>query len=113
MSDHERGAYAPPTDAPLAFDARQPVRGSRPMPFTLIISVLVLMGLAAAIFLFYRSGVRQAGQPPQAVGVPVAGMKSAPSSEAQPQDPAAATEPSARSSCSLDSGRADGGASVA
>jgi len=89
MSDHERGAYTPPTDAPLAFDAREPVRGARPMPVTLIISILVLAGLATAIFLFYRSGVRQAGQPPQAVGTPVAGMKSPPSSEAQPQDPAA------------------------
>jgi len=89
MSDHERGAYTPPTDAPLSFDARQPVRGARPIPFTLIISVLVLVGLAAAIFIFYRSGVRQAGQPPQMVGAPVSGMKAAAPAEAQPQDPAA------------------------
>ncbi|THD52244.1 SPOR domain-containing protein [Phenylobacterium sp.] len=89
MSDHERGAYTPPTDAPLSFDARQPVRGSRPLPFTLIISILVLAGLAAAMFIFYRSGVRHAGEPPQAVGVPVGGMKAAPPAEAQPQDPAA------------------------
>jgi len=89
MSDHERGAYAPPTDAPLSFDPRQPVRGARPIPFTLIISLLVLVGLAAAIFVFYRSGVRQAGQPPQTVGAPVAGMKAPPPAEAQPTDPAA------------------------
>jgi cytoskeletal protein RodZ len=89
MSDHERGAYTPPTDAPLSFDPRQPVRGSRPLPFTLIISVLVLLGVAAAIFVFYRSGVRQAGQPPQAVGAPVSAMKAPPPAEAQPQDPAA------------------------
>jgi hypothetical protein len=89
MSDHERGAYAPPTDTPLSFDARQPVRGARPIPFTLIISILVLAGLAAAIFIFYRSGVRRAGQPPQAVGQPVAGMKAPPPAEGQPQDPAA------------------------
>ena len=89
MSDHERGAYTPPTDAPLSFDARQPVRGSRPIPFTLIISILVLIGLGAAIFVFYRSGVRQAGQPPQTVGAPVTGMKAPPPAEAQPQDPAA------------------------
>ena len=89
MSDHDRGAYTPPTDAPLSFDARQPVRGSRPMPFTLIISVLVLLGVAAAIFVFYRSGVRQAGQPPQAVGAPVSAMKAPAPAEAQPQDPAA------------------------
>jgi len=89
MSDHERGAYSPPTDAPLSFDAREPVRGARPIPFTLIISILVLLGLAAAIFVFYRSGVRQAGQPPQTVGAPVGGMKAPPPAEAQPQDPAA------------------------
>lgn len=89
MSDHERGAYTPPTDAPLSFDARQPVRGTRPIPFTLIISILVLLGLAAAIFVFYRSGVRQAGQPPRMVGAPVTGMKAVAPPEAQPQDPAA------------------------
>lgn len=89
MSDHERGAYTPPTDAPLSFDARQPVRGARPVPITLIISVLVLAGLVAAIFVFYRSGVRQAGDAPQTVGVPVAGMKEAAPAGAQPTDPAA------------------------
>jgi hypothetical protein len=89
MSDHERGAYTPPTDSPLTFDARQPVRGARPMPFTLIISVLVLIGLGAAIFVFYRSGVRHAGQAPQTVGAPVADMKAPPPAESQPQDPAA------------------------
>jgi hypothetical protein len=92
MSDHERGAYTPPTDAPLAFEPRQPVRGARPFPLALIVSVLVLFGLAAAIFVFYRSGVRQAGEGPQAVGAPVGGLKSAPAAEAQPQDPAAGLE---------------------
>lgn len=90
MSDHERGAYTPPTaDAPLSFDPREPVRGARPIPFTLILSVLVLAALVAAIFVFYQSGVRQAGQAPQTVGEPVAGIKSAAPPEAQPQDPAA------------------------
>jgi cytoskeletal protein RodZ len=89
MSDHERGAYTPPTDAPLSFDARQPVRGARPIPFTLIISVLVLVGLAAAILFFYRYGARHAGQGPETVGAPVGGMKAPPPAEAQPQDPAA------------------------
>ncbi|HEX2801005.1 MAG TPA: SPOR domain-containing protein, partial [Phenylobacterium sp.] len=90
MSDQERGAYTPPTDAPLSFDAREPVRGARPAPVMLIIiSILVLVGLAAAIFLFYRSGVRQAGQPPHTVGAPVGEMKAPPPPEAQPQDPAA------------------------
>lgn len=90
MSEHDRGAYAPPTaDAPLSFDARQPVRGARPFPVTLILSGLVLLGLIAAIFLFYRSGVREAGQPPKTIGTPVAEMKSAAPADAQPQDPAA------------------------
>ena len=89
MSEHDRGAYAPPTEASLSFDARPPVRGARPVPFTQIISILVPLGLAAASSGFYRSGVRQAGQPPQAVGAPVAGIKTPPPAEAQPQDPAA------------------------
>src|SRR5262245_37220268 len=90
MADHERGAYTPPTaDGPLTFDARQPERGGRPAPVTLILSIMVLVGLAAAIFAFYRSGVRQAGQAPQAVGTEVGAMRSAAPAEAQPRDPAA------------------------
>lgn len=92
MSDHERGAYTPPTEGGLAFDARQPVRGARPVPFTLIISVLVLAALVAAIFVFYRQGVRGAGEPPQTVGTSIDGMSSAAPPEAQPQDPAAGLE---------------------
>ncbi|MBW8813924.1 MAG: SPOR domain-containing protein [Caulobacterales bacterium] len=90
MSDHERGAYTPPTaDAPLSFDPRQPQRGARPIPFTLILSVLVLAGLVAAIFMFYQSGVRRAGEAPQTVGAPVASIKAPPPADAQPQDAAA------------------------
>jgi hypothetical protein len=90
MSDHDRGAYAPPNaDTPLTFDARQPVRGSRPFPITLILSGLVLVGLVVMIFAFYRSGVRSAGQAPQAVGAPVGELKSPAPADAQPQDPAA------------------------
>ena len=89
MSDHERGAYTPPTDAPLSFDARQPVRGASPPPVTLIVGIIVLAGLAVAIFMFYRSGVRQAGQAPQTVGAPIGDLTAPPPSEAQPQDPAA------------------------
>jgi len=92
MTDHERGAYTPPTEGPLAFEPRQPVRGARPFPLTLIVSVLVLLGLAAAIFVFYRSGVRQAAGPPQAVGAPVGEMKAAAPADAQPQDAAAGLE---------------------
>jgi hypothetical protein len=88
MSDPDRGAYTPPTDAPLSFDARQPVRGGGPAPVMLILSALVLIALVVAIIMFYRSGVREAGQPPRTVGVPVAEMKAAPPAEAQPADPA-------------------------
>lgn len=88
MSDPDRGAYTPPTDAPLSFDARQPVRGGGPAPIMLILSAIVLIALVIAIVLFYRSGVREAGQPPMTVGVPVGEMKGAPPAEAQPADPA-------------------------
>jgi hypothetical protein len=90
MSEHDRGAYAPPTaDAPLSFDARQPVRGARPFPVTLLISGLVLVGLIVVIFLFYRSGVREAGQAPQTVGSSVGALHAPAPADAQPQDPAA------------------------
>ncbi|MDP1643165.1 MAG: SPOR domain-containing protein [Phenylobacterium sp.] len=88
MSDHDRGAYTPPTDAPLSFDARQPVRGSRPAPMMLVISAIVLVVLVVAIVLIYRSGAREAGDPPQTVGSPVGEMKTAPAPEDQPVDPA-------------------------
>ena len=45
MSDPDRGAYTPPTDAPLSFDARQPVRGGGPAPIMLILSGIVLIAL--------------------------------------------------------------------
>lgn len=89
MSDPDRGAYTPPTDAPLAFDARQPVRGGGPAPVMLILSALVLIALVIAIVMFYRSGVREAGEAPRTVGTPVGAMKAAPPAEAQPADPAA------------------------
>jgi len=89
MTDQDRGAYTPPTDAPLSFDARQPVRGSRPLPLTLIVSGLVLVLLAGAIVAFYRSGVREAGQAPATVGQPVGPITAAAPPDAQPADPAA------------------------
>ena len=90
MSEHNRGAYAPPTaDAPLSFDARHPVRGARPFPLALIMTGVVLVGLIVVIGLIYRSGAREAGQAPKTVGQPVTEMKAAPPPDAQPQDPAA------------------------
>jgi cytoskeletal protein RodZ len=86
MSDHDRGAYTPHHDAPLSFDARQS-RGRRAFPTTLLISLLVLVGLGATIFIFYRSGVRGAGEAPVPVGTPVGEIKSPPPAQAQqPQE---------------------------
>ena len=88
MSDPHRGAYTPPTDAPLSFDARQPVRGARPLPMTLIISAVVLVTLVVAVVMIYRGGVRGPNEPPQAVGSEVAQMKTPPAEGSQPKDPA-------------------------
>ena len=74
MSDHDRGAYTPQHDEPLSFDARQS-RGRRAFPTTLLISVVILVGLGIAIFMFYRSGVRGAGDAPAPVGAPVGEIK--------------------------------------
>jgi hypothetical protein len=89
MSDPHRGAYTPPTDAPLSFDARQPVRGSRPLPMTLIISAVVLLTLVVAVVLIYRGGVRGPNEPPRTVGDSVAQMKVPAPAQNQPSDPAA------------------------
>ena len=87
MSDHDRGAYTPHNDAPLSFDARKS-RGRRAFPTTLLISLVILIGLGVAIFMFYRSGVRGAGQAPVPVGTPVGDIKSPPPAQTQqPQDP--------------------------
>jgi hypothetical protein len=88
MSEHDRGAYTPPTDEPLSFDARRP-QGRRPMPMTLVASVIVLAVLAVAVVLFYRSGVRGANETPQVVGEPMLAIKEAPPAESQPVDEAA------------------------
>ena len=83
MSDYDRGAYTPPTDEPLAFDARTPQR-RKPLPMTLIASGVILVVLLAAVLAFYRSGVRGKNEPPRVVGSPVAQIKTAPADEAKP-----------------------------
>lgn len=89
MSDYNRGAYTPPShDAPLAFDARRPVRGGSPAPVTLIISALVLVVLIAGAWFIYRDGFRGAGDAPKTVGTPVAEAKTAAKDEDQPSNPA-------------------------
>ena len=96
MSDiergHERGAYTPHTDAPpLAFDARLP-RRRRPLPVTLILSVLILLGLILALGFIYRSGTRKEGDAPRPVGEPVGAVREAAPAEAQPTDAAASLD---------------------
>jgi len=83
MTDHDRGAYTPQTDAPLAFDARRARGGGGggPAPMTLIVSAIVFLLLVIALLLFYRSGVRGAGQAPQVVGAPVAQTKTPPAAD--------------------------------
>ena len=88
MSNSDRGAYTPPTEPPLQFDARQPVRGRGPAPMMLIVSVLVLLVLLGAIFIFYRSGQQQTSGPPPMVGTPVGQIKSPAPVGEQPTDPA-------------------------
>jgi cytoskeletal protein RodZ len=89
MTDHDRGAYTPQTDAPLSFDARRAGGGGRPVPLTLLISGMVLVVLLIGVVYFYRSGVRQTNEPPQVVGAPVAATKTAAPSAEQPSDAAA------------------------
>jgi hypothetical protein len=89
MSDHDRGAYTPQSDAPLSFDARQ-ARGRRAFPTTLVISLVILAGLGGAIFMFYRSGVRGAGETPTPVGSPIGEIKAPPTGQTQPPTDAAA-----------------------
>jgi hypothetical protein len=88
MTDHDRGAYTPQTDAPLSFDARR-APGGRPMPMTLMISGMVLVILLIGVVYFYRSGIRQANEAPQVVGAPVGATKAAPPLAEQPSDAAA------------------------
>jgi len=89
MSDHDRrGAYTPPTDEPLHFDARRPRSGGGGTPpTTLLISAVVLLMLVGGAFVYYRSGIRHDGQAPAVVGTPVGGKSEAPASS-QPSDPA-------------------------
>jgi hypothetical protein len=89
MNDSPRGAYTPHSDQPLSFDARAPVRGSRPVPMTLIVSAVILVTLIVAIFLLYRGGTRGEGDAPQPVGEVVGAMKGPAPQEAIPADPAA------------------------
>ena len=88
MSEFDRGAYTPQTDQPVSFDARRQRQSGegRPLPLALIFSAVVLIALLVALILFYRNGVRGAGDPPQPVGTPVTAMKAPPAPQDQPSD---------------------------
>src|SRR5580698_9238933 len=89
MSDYERGPYTPPSEQPLSFDPRRPVRGAGPVPVTLIISAVVLIGLVGAVAFVYRGGIRHPSQAPAQVGTPVGDYKSPAPPEAASNDAAA------------------------
>lgn len=92
MSDSDRGAYTPPTDSPLSFDARRPVRGGGGAGgSTLVISaiILLLLVVGAGIWL-YKDGRRGADDAPQPVGSTVADTKLAPQAKDQPEEDASA-----------------------
>jgi len=88
MPNPDRGAYLPPNEEPLTFDARRPVRGRAPMPIMLIISAAILFVLLIGLLVILRSSFgRVSGSPPM-VGNPIEAMKSPAPAEAQPDDPA-------------------------
>lgn len=90
MSDPDRGAYTPPTDSPLTFDARRPVRGGGTNSSTLMISAIILVLLVAgAGFWLYKDGQRGADDQPRPVGAVVAETKAPPPAQAQPEDESA------------------------
>ncbi len=80
MSDHE---------PPLAFDPRRPVRGAGPVPVTLIVSALVLLGLIGGVAYVYRGGIRHPDQPPAPVGTQLGDIKGPAPADAPTNDPTA------------------------
>src|SRR5580693_9953934 len=86
MSEQDRGAYAPLNETPLSFDPRHDGDRRGPAPLALIVSVIILIGIVAALVLFYRHGVRKPGEAPQVVGAPIGDTKSAPLSSEAPSD---------------------------
>lgn len=91
MSDHDRGAYTPPTDSPLSFDARRPVRGGGGGSSVLMISAVILLVLIVGVGVWlYRDGLRGADDAPQPVGTTVETAKVEPKAEDQPEPDAAA-----------------------
>jgi hypothetical protein len=87
MTDTDRGVYTPYSRDELAFDPRE-ARRRRPVPLTLMASAFVLVALGGAAVMFYQSGVRGRNEPPRAVGTQVGSIKTPPTQDAKPVDPA-------------------------
>jgi cytoskeletal protein RodZ len=77
MTDHDRGAYTPPTDEALAFDARRQ-SDRRPVPMTLVGSAVVLVVLIVGVAVVYRGGVRGVDEAPRPIGQSVVAVKTPP-----------------------------------
>jgi hypothetical protein len=77
MTDQDRGAYTPPTDEALAFDARRQSE-RQPVPMTLVGSAVVLVVLIVGVAVVYRGGVRGVDEAPRPIGQPVISVKTAP-----------------------------------
>jgi len=79
MTDPNRGAYTPQSEAPLAFDARSARGpGDRPMPVTLLVSAGVFVLLVVALAFFFMKGMGEdplrdaavVGEPIEAIRTP-------------------------------------------
>jgi cell division protein FtsN len=57
------------------------------LPFFLLLGLLVLAVLAGAVFWFYRSGIRGAGDAPQPVGTPIGEIMAPAPDQTGPGDP--------------------------
>ncbi|MFM8820558.1 MAG: SPOR domain-containing protein, partial [Phenylobacterium sp.] len=88
MSHQDRGGD-PRNQEPLAFDRREPAPSRGPASLTLILSLLVLLALAAAIFAFYRGGFSEGSRAPQAIGEPVGDLRAPAPNAGGDVDPAA------------------------
>jgi cell division septation protein DedD len=76
-------------DDSLASDDRRPPARRGPAPVTLIISVLLLLGVAGGVAYLYRDGVRGSDGPPRPVGAPLRDVRTVAPPSPQAADPAA------------------------